>query len=304
MGEKVRFDGSHRSQRWVRDELTQFFDFQCHCPEVAVGMSIPRRAVRLVERDGERRMLTSKGSEIDWTDQVATYADGQLERLAHLRGFLLTSNSPSCGMERVRVYQDDDSGRHVKNGVGLFAASLKAHFPWMPLEEDGRLNDPMLRENFMLRVFALDDLHNSLCEEFSVGALVAFHSRYKLMLMAHSQADYRSLGRLVAEAKSWNLDELFGHYRLAFMKALAHRVKRQQHVNVLMHVMGYFKRYLSRDEKAELNALIMQYHAGEIPLLAPLTLLNHYLKRHPNDYLAQQTYLNPYPSSLRLRYGV
>lgn len=304
LGHKVRFDGSHKAQRWMQDDLSKYFDFRHLCPEMAAGMPAPRKTLRLVKQGEDLRMLTNKGEVEDWTEQVSVIADQHADTLSGLCGFILTSKSPSCGMERVRVYHDDDSNMHEKNGVGLFAARLKELFPWMPLEEDGRLGDPMLRENFMLRVFALHDLHQSVFAKPSLGALVAFHSRYKLMLMAHSQVKYQELGRKVAHAASEYLDDFLRDYRLEFMQALAIKVNRKRHVNVLMHMMGYFKKQLSAKQKAELLEVINQYHQALVPLMSPLTLLNHYLNQYPNEYLEQQVYLNPYPSALRLRYGL
>jgi uncharacterized protein YbgA (DUF1722 family) len=204
-------------------------------------------------------------------------------------------------MEKVKVYQEN---RADKEGVGLYTQELMAQMPWLPIEEDGRLNDPILKENFITRVYALRDLHLSMGDQPSAGKIVSFHSRYKLTLMAHHPQSYRDLGQRVANIKQEPIDDFYLSYRTLFMQALTHRASRKNNTNVLMHLQGYFKQSLTKAQKAELSKLIDDYRLGLLPLLAPLTLLKHYLSTHPDPYLEQQHFFDPYPQELRLRYGL
>lgn len=271
---------------------------------MAVGLPVPRPALRLVNAGKQGiRLCASNGSGIDITDEMLAFSDQKMASLRDLCGFILCVKSPSCGMERVKVY--DSQGKNAqKNGEGLFAQALKRHMPWLPLEENGRLNDPVLRENFIARVYALHELQQIWQQGLSRGALMAFHSRYKLLLLAHSQPEYRELGPFVAGMAQWPTLEAFAtEYRLRFMRLLSHPASRRNHTNVLMHVQGYFRPHLSAQQRQELANLIDRYRQGVQPLLAPMTLLRHYMTEYPDDYLAQQRYFDPYPEALRLRYG-
>lgn len=304
LGEPVRFDGGHKRLCFAVEQLTPYFRFEPVCPEMAVGLPVPRPALRLVndEQDG-LRMRASNGGSLDVTAAMRAFADEKAAGLQHLCGFILCAKSPSCGMERVKVY--DTEGKNArKSGVGLFAQALKQHLPWLPLEEDGRLQDPVLRENFIERVFALHELQQIFNQGLTRGALMAFHSRYKLLLLAHSQPAYRELGPFVARMAEWESLEAFAlEYRLRLMRLLSHPASRRNHTNVLMHVQGYFRPHLTSPQRQELANLIDRYRQGVQPLLAPMTLLRHYLAEYPDDYLAQQRYFDPYPEALRLRYG-
>ena len=204
-------------------------------------------------------------------------------------------------MERVKVYGKNNAD---KVGVGLYTKELMERMPWLPVEEDGRLNDPVLKENFVTRVYCLHDFYQSMGGEPTAGKIVAFHSRYKLTLMAHHPASYKELGKLVARVADYSIDEFFQRYRTGLMQAMANRASRKNNTNVLMHIQGYFKRDLNAEEKAELCQVIDDYRIGVLPLLAPMTLLKHHMKRTPNEYLQHQKFLNPYPEELRLRYGL
>ncbi|CAH0535197.1 hypothetical protein VST7929_02858 [Vibrio stylophorae] len=303
LGQKVRFDGGHKQSRFAVDELTRHFDFEPICPEVGVGMGVPRPTIRLVNYGDEIRLQGSKDQSLDFTEQMNAFSERAIARLAHLCGYILCSKSPTCGMERVPVYSESGKG-HEKVGVGLFAHKLQQTMPWLPIEEDGRLNDPVLRENFISRVYALYDLNQTFANGITAAALFEFHARYKLMLLACDQQGYRALGRMVAQFTLENSDQFFQTYRQAFMDCLAKRSSRKNNTNTLMHIQGYFKRQLDAQEKEELANLIICYRKGDMPLLVPLTLINHYLKKYPNDYLQSQAYLRPYPETLRLRYGL
>ncbi|PMN64396.1 YbgA family protein [Enterovibrio norvegicus] len=307
IGENVRFDSGHKRSHFVAKELLPYVEFVPVCPEVAIGMSIPRPTIRLLDKDEIGiRLVETKDSTADHTEKMEAFSRKKTEQLAgmDLCGYVVCAKSPTCGMERVKVYKESGYAASEKSGVGLYTKQLMERMPWLPVEEDGRLNDPVLRENFVFRVFALKDLHDSMAEGVTRRAIVEFHSRYKLVLMAHRPVEYKSLGKYVANIADYDLDEFFTEYRTRFMKAIAHCASKKNNTNVLMHLQGYFKRDLDKTAKAELSNLILAYRKGEMPLLAPLTLINHHLQTHPDAYLSQQSYLNPYPNSLRLRYGL
>ena len=303
LGQKVRFDGGHKNSQFVASELADYCDFLPICPEVGAGMPVPRPTIRLTKIDDEIRLVETKVVENDHTDIMVEYSKNKVAEIKQqpLCGYIVCAKSPTCGMERVRVYQDN---RADKEGVGLYTKELMSQMPWLPIEEDGRLNDPVLKENFISRIYALYDLQLSIGDKPTAGKIVAFHSRYKLTLMAHHPESYRELGKLVATIKQYDIGEFYENYRLSFMQALTNRASRKNNTNVLMHLQGYFKQMLNKSQKAELAKLIDDYRLGVLPLLAPLTLLKHYLATHPDEYLEQQHYLNPYPQELRLRYGL
>ncbi|MGY3943933.1 YbgA family protein [Aeromonas tecta] len=302
LGQAVRFDGGHKRSSFCERELGAHFDYHAVCPEMAIGLGAPRAAIRLVKRHGEIRALASNGS-FDVTEQLIAFSEQQAGRLDFLSGYILCAKSPSCGMERVRIYGANNEGS-AKEGVGLFAQALMAANPLLPVEEDGRLCDPVLRENFVLRVFAYHDWQQLLARGLSAARLIAFHARYKYLVLSHATSHYRTLGRLLADLGQGQLEETAQRYIQGLMTALTLRANRRGHTNVLMHLQGYFKRVLTPSQKRELTETIDKYRLGIVPLLVPLTLLRHYLCEFPNPYLAQQVYLNPHPETLRLRYGL
>ncbi|OOF00107.1 YbgA family protein [Salinivibrio sp. IB643] len=306
IGEKVRFDSGHKRSTFVTKELGPYVDFVPVCPEVGIGLPVPRPAIRLVDKgDLSVKLVETKDQQKDYTDKMIAFSERKAEELEHkaLRGYIVCAKSPTCGMERVKVYRENGYASDI-SGVGLYTQALMAQMPWLPIEEDGRLNDPILKENFVFRLFALDDLYKSVEGGVTKQTLVDFHSRYKLVLMAHSPERYRELGRFMANIGHYDIDAFFEQYRTAFMQAIAIRATRKKHTNVLMHLQGYFKNNLDKGQKAELANLIHAYRQGTMPLLAPLTLISHHLHNHPDDYLANQVYLKPYPDALRLRYGL
>lgn len=303
VGEKVRFDGGHKRLAFAVEQLAPYVRFEAICPEMAIGLPTPRPALRLVRHGEGVAMRFSNDESIDVTEQMQTYAEKRIEPLGHLCGYILCAKSPSCGMERVRVYSANGKDGQ-KCGVGIYAAELMKRFPWLPVEEDGRLNDPALRENFVERVFALYELNQLRASGLTRGKLMEFHSRYKLSLLSHSQLQYRELGRFVAGMAGWSsLEDYFTEYRQRLMTLLLQKATRRNHTNVLMHVQGYFRTQLNAHQRKELTQLIDRYRQGVQPLLAPITLLKHYMSEYPDAYLAGQRYFEPYPEALRLRYG-
>ncbi|MBJ7221671.1 MULTISPECIES: YbgA family protein [unclassified Brenneria] len=304
LGSAVRFDGGHKRLAFAVEQLAPYFHFEPVCPELAVGLPVPRPALRLIkDAAGNITLRASNGSPLDMTQRMQRFSAEKVSQLQHLCGYIVCAKSPCCGMERVKVY-DASQKNACKSGIGLFTQALLRQMPWLPVEEDGRLHDPGLRENFIERVYTLHELHQLWRQDLSRGALMAFHSRYKLLLLAHSQPEYRELGRFVAGMDRWaSLDEFVAEYRLRLMKLLTHPATRRNHTNVLMHVQGYFRRQLSPSQRQELTQLIDRYRQGLQPLLAPITLLKHYMAEYPDDYLAEQRYFEPYPEALRLRYG-
>ncbi|WP_322804400.1 DUF523 and DUF1722 domain-containing protein [Vibrio alfacsensis] len=303
MGQRVRFDSGHKISNFVTKELDGYFSFVPVCPEVGVGMTVPRPTIRLVSNEERIALVETKNPENDHTDKMLTYSENKVNELQReqLCGYIVCAKSPTCGMERVKVYSKNNA---AKEGVGLYTKTLMENMPWLPVEEDGRLNDPVLKENFITRVYCLNDFYESMGGEPTRGKIIEFHSRYKLTLMAHHPESYKSLGRLVADIASYDMDTFHSLYRLGLMKALQNRASRKNNTNVLMHLQGYFKRSLNPEEKAELATVISDYRTGLLPLLAPLTLIKHYLNAYPDEYLQKQKYIDPHPQEMRLRYGL
>ena len=303
LGEQVRFDGGHKRLAFAVEELSPWMRFEPVCPEMAIGLPVPRPALRLVKEESGVSLRFSDKREGDLTEQMAHFSRERVSRLDHLCGYIVCAKSPSCGMERVRVY-DADGKNNRKAGRGIFTDILMETHPWLPVEEDGRLHDPHIRENFVERIYALHELNSVRERGLTRGELIAYHSRYKLLLLAHSQPKYRELGRFVAAIHEWaSLDEWFVEYRQRLMDLLSHQATRRNHTNVLMHVQGYFRKQLNARQREELSKLIDSYRQGIQPLPAPVTLLKHYMAEFPDAYLSGQRYFDPWPEALRLRYG-
>lgn len=304
LGAKVRFDGQHKRDAFLNDALAPFVTWVSVCPEVEVGMGIPRPPVRLVRGSAGRSLMLAKPDDADWTDRMEALSAKRAEALARddLSGFVLKSKSPSCGMERVKLYDAPDAkGAPERTGVGLFAAALMRRLPNLPVEEEGRLCDADLRENFLERVFAYARVRGLWRTRWTVGTLVAFHTAHKMQLLAHSTDGYRALGRLVAGAKGLPRAELRERYEADFMAVLAKPATRGRHANVLQHMLGHLRPRLDDTGKAELLALVEDYRRGLVPLIVPVTLLRHHVNRLVVPYLAGQTYLEPHPKELMLR---
>jgi len=304
LGENVRFDGGHKRLAFAVESLSPWMKFEPVCPEMAIGLPVPRPALRLVkEENGAVALRFSDKREGDLTADMEQFSRERVQRFEHLCGYIVCAKSPSCGMERVRIY-DADGKNNRKAERGIYTRILMETFPWLPVEEDGRLHDPVLRENFIERVYTLHELNQLHSQGLNRGGLIAFHSRYKLLLLAHSQPQYRELGRFVAAINEWDdLEAFFVAYRQKLMDLLAIPATRRNHTNVLMHVQGYFRNQLNARQRQELATLIDSYRQGTQPLLAPMTLLKHYMAEFPDSYLSVQRYFEPYPEALRLRYG-
>ncbi len=300
LGKNVRYDGGHKHDPFLTETLGKFFEWVPVCPEVEMGMGIPRESSRLVGSPESPRLIAQR-SGTDYTDAMQRFAAERVDKLAasDIHGYVLKKNSPSCGMLRVRVYSD--SGMPARNGRGLFADRLLRELPLLPVEEEGRLHDPVLRENFIERVFAHDRWTQFAASRPRARDLVEFHARQKLSLMAHSPQHYRQLGSLVAKAGRTPMNELLESYGPAFMQCLSVHATARKHANVLQHLLGYLKKDLDAADKTELVRHIEDYRIGLVPLIVPLTLLIHHFRRHPVAWVSEQTYLNPYPAELMLR---
>jgi len=296
----VRFGGGHKRDRFLTDTFGPFVEWVPVCPEVEAGFGTPRESMRLVSRDGRLRLVTVKTG-VDLTARMEHFAHRRAAALeaAGLCGYVLKKDSPSCGVFRVKVY--DGHGVPARSGQGIFAAALTARFPFLPVEEEGRLSDPHLRENFVERVFAYRRLQDHFAGRWTGGTLVRFHTAHKLTLMAHSVKAYQELGRLVARTKALPRRDLEARYVGGFMTALGAVASTRRHVNVLQHMAGYFKTLLDAADRAELQAVIEDYRHGLVPLVVPITLFRHHVSRHDVSYLAGQTYLEPHPKELMLR---
>jgi uncharacterized protein YbgA (DUF1722 family)/uncharacterized protein YbbK (DUF523 family) len=299
LGEKVRYDGGHKRDHYITYTLGRFFKFVPVCPEVGCGLPIPREAMHLEGDPANPRLLTIRTRK-DLTEQMQEYCRHMVVELERedLCGFIFKKGSPSSGLFRVKVY---NKGVPAKTGRGLFADAVARHFPLLPVEEEGRLFDMDIRENFIERVFAFRRLKDFYRGKVDQAALVEFHTVHKLQVMAHSPQLYREMGRLVAEAKQIDREPLLDRYREMFMRALALHATAKKNTNVLLHIMGYFKNEISAEEKAELGEIIRNYHDRLIPLIVPITLLKHYCGKYDKTYLKTQYYLNPHPLELMLR---
>jgi len=300
IGHEVRFDGGHRRDRFVADDLAERFELVPSCPEMGLGLGAPRESLRLI-RLGDRSRLVAPRSGTDHTEAMERWARGALARLRELdiSGYVLKSRSPSCGMERVREHHGN--GQVTKTGIGVFARALREEMPLLPVEEEGRLHDPRLRENFLERVYAYRRVHDLFAGAWRTRDLVAFHTREKYLVLAHSPDAYRSLGRLVARASSLPRETVAREYAAGFLGALATIATPGRHANVLQHILGFFRRRLGADERRRLLSAIEDYRRSFVPLVVPVTMLRHYAELLGEPYVTAQTYLSPHPKELRLR---
>jgi uncharacterized protein YbgA (DUF1722 family)/uncharacterized protein YbbK (DUF523 family) len=300
LGERVRFDGGHKRDHYLTEVLVQYFKFVPVCPELDVGMGVPRESVQLEGSPESSRMVALCSGE-DWTNRMRRYSQHKVRQLARLGlcGYILKKNSPSCGMARVKVY--DGSGRPSRAGRGLFAAELLDRLPLIPIEEEGRLNDLRLRENFIERVFAFDRLRQLFAPRVTRGRIVEFHSRHKYLLLAHSPQHYRELSRLVVAIKERPPAEFRDFYARQFMAALTMKTTTRKHVNVLQHIVGFLKDKLTTWEKQNVLQVIEDFRSGLLPLVVPLTLLHHLIDKHQIAFIQNQVYLAPHPKELQLR---
>lgn len=303
LGQEVRYDGSGAKSSFPHAALEGLFDYRGICPEVGIGMSVPREPIRLVGRALEARAVGVKSPELDYTDALAEFGEEQAPGLEDVCGYVFMKGSPSCGLFRVKVYPHDQgvvTGAPDLRGRGIYAQAITARLPNLPAEENGRMNDPVLRENFVTRTFSYGHWLKLVASGVTARNLIEFHSRYKYLLMAHSVPHYNDVGRLLSNLKS-DLPDKAQRYIGLLMAGLSRPATRRGHANVLSHLQGYLKRSLDSSSRQELDSLIDAYRIGEQPLLAPLTLLKHHFRRHPDDYIAYQTYLDPHPQQSALR---
>lgn len=304
IGEKVRFDASNKPSSFCINDLGQHVSYQAFCPEVAIGLPIPRKTIRQI-KDGDLIKVARPDGSGEVGDALRAYGKKVASMTKNLSGYIFCAKSPSCGMERVKVY-DVNGNPQVAGGIGVFAEEIMKANPLLPCEENGRLNDAILRENFVARVYAYRDWQ-ALVEQHQArgltkGALMEFHSRYKYTVMSHDLVAYKKLGQLLASADI-DVDTMAHDYIHGLMAALKVKATRKKHANTLAHIQGYFSQHLSKIQRAELTSQIDAYRKGLMPLMVPITLVNHYLLEFPKAYLAKQAYLNPYPEQLKLRYG-
>ena len=300
MGENVRYDGGHKRSQYCTNELSKYFDFQHVCPEMAIGMGAPRKTIRQI-KDNNTIILQSADGTLNVTDRMNAFSAEKVPTLTHLGGYIFCAKSPTCGMERVLEYKPGTNNA-TKSGIGVFARELMTQYPELPCEESGRLNDIMIKENFITRVYAYHDWQSMQYEGITKHKLVQFHSRYKYLLMAHSPLRLKDLGRIVANSAD-DFEESTQKYFVEFMSVLKLLASRKNHTNTLCHIQGYFKKHLNATEKEELTDIIEKYRQGLQPLLVPITLINHYLRQYSTPYIDEQVYLNPHPEALRLRYA-
>ena len=295
LGQEVRFDGSHKNNAYIRKTLGRYFEFVPFCPEVASGMGIPRPPIQLQFTKKGIRCVGAKDHTLDVTDQLLACAARQNDWLEGLCGYILKKSSPSCGMERVKIYKDN-SPESV--GSGIFAKYIQEHFPLLPIEEEGRLYDPYLRENFIQRVYVMQRWIQLNAAQVTLHQLTVFHSRHKLITMSHDQNQARHLSRLVASATKENLIQVTKLYGLNLMACLKKTACRDNHVKVLQHIQSFLKTKLEPDDKAELIETIDRYHLGMLPLIVPITLLKHHFRNTPDPFIEQSLYMSPYPEEL------
>jgi uncharacterized protein YbgA (DUF1722 family)/uncharacterized protein YbbK (DUF523 family) len=300
IGEKVRWNGDHKQDRYVREILSRYFEYIPVCPEMEVGMGVPRETVALYG-DPQKPSMISKKTQTDWTKPMEKYIKSRINNLSadDLCGYIFKSKSPSCGMGRVPLYSEFGSHK-VKHGPGMFANAFINSFPLVPTEEEGRLNDPRIRENFIVRVFSFKRFNLLLSKKFSLGQWVIFHTQHKFLLLAHSRKHYDELGALVAHSKTIKPSELKKIYGELFMEALTSKSTPKKNSDVLLHIMGFLKKLLTKIEKEDILSTIEDYRGEILPLIVPVTLIRHQVKKHNIEYLRDQVYLNPHPKELML----
>jgi len=303
-GAEVRYNGGHKASRLCNEQLAQHFEFVPICPEMAIGLGVPRAPIRLIGDPSDPQAVIHRDSALDLSGPLRAYGQQMATDLTDICGYIFMHKSPSCGLERVKVYKANGSPSH-QGGRGLYAAAFCRQRPDVPVEEEGRLCDPVLRENFITRVYAYADWQQLQSEGLSRCALIAFHARYKYQLMANNPEQYKALGKLLGSMTRADDPQVLGpHYFGLLIQALRRCASRGNHSNVLLHLSGYLRNALSQDDRREFRHLINQYHAGFVPLVVPLTLLKHHLRNHPDPYLLQQVYLQPHPQSLGLRNAI
>lgn len=300
MGENVRFDSGHKKNAYITGILNNYFEFSPFCPEVSIGLGIPRETIRLVNVDDEVRCVGTKSADLDVTEKLYQSAEDQRNWHTELSGYILKKDSPSCGMERVKLYKGVEKGHMAeKIAVGLYAKRLMENFPHLPVEEEGRLGDAKLRENFIQRVYIYARWQAMEKEGFTLAGLQAFHAKHKYIFMSHNQDLGRTLGASLANSDK-EINVLALEYLASMMMLLKSTATRKNHVNTLQHIQGYLKNDLDAGDKEELRSTIEDYHKGLLPLIVPITLLRHHFRRNPKGYIENSYYLQPHPGELML----
>lgn len=297
LGERVRFDTGHKLDNYITKSLGAFFTFRPFCPEMAIGLGTPRETIRLVQIEDEVRCVGTKTESLDVTDQLKKTAHDQATWHKDLCGYILKKDSPSCGMERVKVYKGSMPER---NGSGIYARILQDNFPHLPIEEEGRLGDSVLRENFIKRVFIYKHWRDMCQGVIDQKTLTEFHAQYKYVLLSHDQERTRALGKALSVITKDELEDFIPEYFAEFMAILKIRATRRNHVNVLQHLQGFLKNDIDKHDKQELSEHIEQYRLGQLPLIVPITLLRHHFRKHPKPFVEKSKYLAPHPSELML----
>ena len=300
LGAPVRFDGGHKRNRYVTDVLTDYVEFYPVCPEVAIGLGIPRKPIRLIVTDGQDRIRGVENAVLDVTDALIQEAESAAEKMPDICGYIFMQNSPSCGVYGLKRY--GENGHSIdSSGRGAYAKRFMELMPLVPVEEAGRLNDAGLRENFITRIFALHDWHETVAPAPTAKKLIAFYSRYKYQVMAHHVPSYFLIGKFLANLANRSIEDVSKEFIGLLMTALGHQATRKGNTNALMHLRGYLKLHITKQAKEELSHLIESYTKGIIPLVVPLTLLKHHLMTLDDPYLKSQTFWEPHPDALGLR---
>jgi len=297
LGQEVRFDSGHKLNSYITGTLGNYFEFKAFCPEVAIGLGIPREPIRLVEDEKGNQCVGTKTPELNFTKELTACAEEQKHWHSKIFGYILKKDSPSCGMERVKVYKNNQPKR---SGQGLYAQQLIKNFPNLPVEEEGRLGDSVIRENFIKRVFVYERWRELYQTNLTIASITQFHAKHKLILMSHDQNKARDLGRKLSEVESDALSSFALKYETDLMSLLKIKATRKNNVNVLQHIQGYLKNFLDKEDKHELTDVIEQYRMGYLPLIVPITLLKHHFMKYPNDYISDSYYINPHPKELML----
>lgn len=297
LGEEVRFDSGHKNNSYITGTLGNYFEFKSFCPEVSIGLGIPREPIRLIEENNKIQCIGSKTASLNVTTKLIACADQQKHWHAKIYGYILKKDSPSCGMERVKVYKNNHPER---SGKGLYAQQLMKNFPNLPVEEEGRLGDPVLRENFIKRVFIYERWRQLCQSKLTIASLTRFHAQHKLILMSHDQNKAKELGRKLSEISASSIITFAQQYETDLMNLLKIKATRKNNVNVLQHIQGYLKNYLDKEDKIELSGVIEQYRLGFLPLIVPITLLKHHFMKHPDEYISDSYFINPHPKELML----
>lgn len=298
LGEQVRFDSGHKKNAFITGLLSDYFEFKPFCPEVAIGLGIPRQPIRLVVSGNSIRCKGTVNEELDVTDKLENIALQQRHWLGELSGYIFKKNSPSCGMERVKLF--NENGIPSRNGVGVYARQIIKNFPHLPVEEEGRLEDPHIRENFVRRIYIYARWRSMSQAQITLRQLQNFHAQHKYIFMSHNQQKAKDLGVLLADTNVSDINVLAEHYLNEMMSLLKIIATKKNHVNTLHHIQGYLKKHLDAADKEELDNMISDYRNGLLPLIVPITLLRHHFRKFPNAYITESFYMKPHPGELML----